>query len=175
MKTRDLTAKIITKMPKFDCNWSSSVSVSVGANPTGVAVTPDGARVYVTNYLSNNVSVISTATNTVVNTMPVGTRPIAIAINSNGTSAYVPNDGDNAVSVINIAANAVAAAIPVQNNPRGVAISPMGRYVYVSNRISNTVSVIDALSNTVVSSVGGVGVFPEAVAITVVPNGTGCS
>jgi len=27
MKTRDLTAKIITKMPKFDCNWSSRVSL----------------------------------------------------------------------------------------------------------------------------------------------------
>jgi YVTN family beta-propeller protein len=51
----------------------------------------------------------------------------------------------------------------------------MGRYVYVSNRISNTVSVIDTFSNAVVDTVEGVTVFPEAVAITAIPNGVGCS
>jgi YVTN family beta-propeller protein len=41
----------------------------VGANPAGVAVTPDGKKVYVTS--DNTVSVINTATNTVIATVPV--------------------------------------------------------------------------------------------------------
>ncbi len=37
-------------------------TVPVGLNPRGVAVTPDGALVYVTNAADNDVSVIASAT-----------------------------------------------------------------------------------------------------------------
>lgn len=33
-------------------------NISVGANPAGVAVSPDGKQVYVANYYSNSVSVL---------------------------------------------------------------------------------------------------------------------
>jgi YVTN family beta-propeller protein len=46
--------------------------VTVGVEPKGVAVTPDGQHAYVTNFGSNTVSVIATATNTVAATVPVG-------------------------------------------------------------------------------------------------------
>ena len=41
--------------------------------PLGIAIAPDGTRAYVANLLSNDVSVIDTATNTVIDTVPVGT------------------------------------------------------------------------------------------------------
>ena len=47
-------------------------TVPVGSDLIGVAVTPDGAFVYVTNTGSDTVSVIATATNTVVATVQVG-------------------------------------------------------------------------------------------------------
>src|SRR5262249_42312843 len=43
----------------------------------GVAVTPDGSKVYVANPTDDNVAVIPTATNTVTATIPVGKAPIA--------------------------------------------------------------------------------------------------
>jgi len=50
-------------------------------SPVGVAVTSDGSRVYVTNYDSNHVSVIATATNTVVGApIAVGHGPFALSI-----------------------------------------------------------------------------------------------
>jgi YVTN family beta-propeller protein len=48
------------------------------ASPGGVAVTPDGKDVYVTNS-NNTVSVIDTATNTVVATVPVAAGAIQVA------------------------------------------------------------------------------------------------
>jgi YVTN family beta-propeller protein len=54
-------------------------SVPVGTLPGGVAVTPDGKQVYVANNF-NTVSVIATATNTVVATVPVPAGAGAIAI-----------------------------------------------------------------------------------------------
>ena len=50
-------------------------SITVGTGPLGVAITPDGKRAYVTNSDSGDVSVIDTATNMVVATIPVGTLP----------------------------------------------------------------------------------------------------
>ena len=49
-----------------------AATVTVGTNPYGVAVTPDGSKVYVANAGSNSVSVISTATNAVTATVTVG-------------------------------------------------------------------------------------------------------
>jgi YVTN family beta-propeller protein len=48
---------------------------AVGIGPRGVAVTPDGKFVYVANSGSNVVSVIATASNTVVATVAVGPNP----------------------------------------------------------------------------------------------------
>jgi YVTN family beta-propeller protein len=51
--------------------------VPVGTSPSGIAVTPDGAHVYVSNQGSNTVSVIDTASDTVVATVPVAAPKIA--------------------------------------------------------------------------------------------------
>jgi outer membrane autotransporter protein len=67
-------------------------TISVGNGPAGVAISPDGTRVYVTNPGSGGlgggktVSVIDTATNTVLTTVGVGTNPIFPGICSNGNA-----------------------------------------------------------------------------------------
>ncbi|MDI9916858.1 beta-propeller fold lactonase family protein, partial [Rhodococcus sp. IEGM 1379] len=73
-----------------------------GANPYGVAITPDGSHAYVTNLGSASVSVIETATNTVTGTIPVGQSPYGMAITPDGTRAYVANYDSGTVSVIAI-------------------------------------------------------------------------
>jgi len=98
----------------------------VGAIPKGVATTPDGTRAYVTiNFPNNFVSVIDTATKTVVATIPVGVAPNAVAITPDGTRAYVTNDGSDTVSVIDTTTSTVVATIPVGVGPVAVAITPM--------------------------------------------------
>jgi YVTN family beta-propeller protein len=52
--------------------------VTVGNKPLGIDVTPDGKYVYVTNSNDGTVSVINTATNTVLGApIAVGSFPIA--------------------------------------------------------------------------------------------------
>ena len=58
--------------------------VAVGSNPIGVAVKPDGRKVYVANRGSRTVSAIATATNTVVATIDVGLAPFGIAVTPDG-------------------------------------------------------------------------------------------
>ena len=56
-------------------------------NPNGVAITPDGAFVYVASFFGGQVSVISTASNTVVATIPAFS--VDVSITPEGAFAYV--------------------------------------------------------------------------------------
>jgi YVTN family beta-propeller protein len=58
-------------------------------------VSPDGTRAYVTNQNSGSVSVINTATNTVVTTLNGFNSPRSVAVSPDGTRAYVTNPGVN--------------------------------------------------------------------------------
>jgi YVTN family beta-propeller protein len=68
------------------------------------------------------VSVISTATNSVLTTVSVGSNPVDIAITADGTEAFITNANANSVSVIGTATNSVLATVPVGTNPVNVAL-----------------------------------------------------
>ena len=85
-----------------------------------MAITPDGTRVYVTNGNDDTVSVIDTASNTVLTTVGVGALPFGVAITPDGTRAYVTNGDDNTVSVIDTASNTVLTTVAGQRLPLGV-------------------------------------------------------
>lgn len=120
---------------------------------------------YVMNSFSNNVSVIATATNTVVGTVGVGSGQLYVAITPDGAFAYVTIAGSSTVSVIATATNAVVATVAVGLFPQGLAITPDGEFVYVVNSGSNTVSVIAIATSTVVATVA-VATHPLNLAIT---------
>lgn len=124
-------------------------------------------RVFVTNYGSDSVSVIETATNAVVATVPLGTdtNPGGVAITPDGTRAYVAEDGSDDVRVISTATNTVVGSpIPVGSEPRMLAIAPDGSRAYVANGLSASVSVIDTATNGVIATIG-VGSIPLFVAL----------
>ena len=148
-------------------------TVTVGAQPVTVAVTPDGKRVYVTTISSNlsnpgAVLMIDTATNTVVATVTVGAVPIGVAITPDGKHAYVANSASTTVSVIDTTTTppSVEATVPVGTSPNSVAVTPDGKHTYVTNTNDDTVSVIDTTSNTVVGTPIPVGLLPFGVAVT---------
>ena len=66
--------------------------IHVGFLPYGLAVTPDGSKVYAANdgARDNSVSVIDTATNTVSATIPVGLAPTGVSVTPDGGKVYAP-------------------------------------------------------------------------------------
>ncbi|HEX7246171.1 MAG TPA: PKD domain-containing protein [Solirubrobacterales bacterium] len=128
-------------------------------------------NVYVTNSISDDVSVIDTGTGKAVGEpIEVGDGPGGIAIAPNGTRVYVANFGSDSVSAIDAATNeTVGEPIVVGDGPRGVAVAPNGKRVYVANELSGDVSVIDAATGEVLGEPIPVGTAPEGLAIS--PNG----
>src|SRR5215207_4222247 len=91
--------------------------------PGGMAFTPDGKHVYVTNR-SGSVLVLETATKIVVGTIPMrDSNPGAIAFASDGKHAYVTTS--DTVAVLDISTNAVVATVPIARFVSDIAIIPL--------------------------------------------------
>ena len=134
-----------------------------------MATGPDGTRAYVTINEGGLLSVVDTATNSVVADIAVGVGASVVALTPDGTRAYVTVQPADTVSVIDTATNTVTATIPLPGGPNGLAITPDGTRAYVASLSSNTVSVIDTATNTVTATIG-VGLVP--ILLTVTPDGT---
>ena len=124
--------------------------IPVGDRPRGIAISPDGQEAYVANAGDNTVSVINTATKTVVATIPVGDEPQGVAFAPDGATAYVTNIEDNTVSVIDTATRTQTTTIAVGRRPQSIAIAvtPNGLRAYVPNFDDDTVTVIDLTTHT---------------------------
>jgi YVTN family beta-propeller protein len=102
------------------------------------------------------VSVINTASNTIVATIPVGgnclcVNPDSIAIVPDLSRVYVSNEAANSVSVISTASDSVVATIGVGTGPTAIVANLAGTRVYVVNGSGVTsVSEIDTATNAVV-------------------------
>ncbi len=149
--------------------------IQVGLGPDGLVVTPNGQFVYVANNDSNNaasdtVSVVSTASNTVVDTITVGPAPFLPKVTPNGKYVAVSNQNDT-VSVINTSNYAVT----TYNTPAettGLAFTPNGAFGYLAeNTTPGAVLVVTPGPTTVATIPLGQGTSaPIKVAIT--PDGS---
>jgi YVTN family beta-propeller protein len=68
----------------------------------GIGISPDGRFVFATDFTMGQVSVISTATNQVVENVTVGSLPNEVSVTPDNSRAFVTNQGDTTVSVISI-------------------------------------------------------------------------
>jgi len=96
-------------------------TIKAGVRATGIAIRPDGKRVFVSNG-EGTVMAIDTATDTVIATIRVGLRPWNMAITPAGDKLYVANGRSNSVSVINAETNEKIKDIAVGELPWGVVI-----------------------------------------------------
>jgi hypothetical protein len=128
-------------------NTSSAQTVTVGSNPVGVAILPDGSAAYVANQAGGTVSVVSlSGTPTVTDTISFAgsgcPNPSYLAVTPNGKSVYVTcSGGTQLLWKITVATNTAAAsgiAIPTGGNTGNgglhqVVVTPDGHTAYVAS------------------------------------------
>ncbi len=136
---------------------TASGDITIGTStqnpfPTGLSISPDGKMLYVANNLTNNVSIINTATKQIVGTVAVGGYPYTTLTSSDGTTVYVSNWGDGTVSAIDTKTQAVTSTIAVGKHPNAMTFGPDG-LLFVADANSDAISVIDTGSNTVVRTI----------------------
>jgi YVTN family beta-propeller protein len=155
--------------------------IPVGTYPYTTVISADGSKVYVSNWggkvpgptdftdgmfpvvvdrrtgipVSGTVSVIDTASNTVIDTIEVGLHPCGMALSPSGDRLYVTNANSDTVSVIDTTTDTVTKTLNVGlvgsawratllgSSPNAVTVSPDGRTRYVANASQNAVAVVD--------------------------------
>lgn len=140
-------------------------------SPLNIAISPDGARVFVTNSVkAGSVSVIDIAARPprVLANIPVGALPIGLAIDPTETVVYVANSGSEAISFIDYSVNEkIFEDFPVAGGPTGIATD--GISVYVSSRLEDSVSTIDIQSRR---NVGRAIVGDEPIGLAITADGS---
>jgi len=97
------TALMMTggKVQVFDAiSYQIIKTISVGGMPNEVTFSNDGTKVYVTNGMSDNVTVIDAATKQVIDTIQVGDGPVGAWSGMNGMM-YVADEGGMSIHMIN--------------------------------------------------------------------------
>lgn len=107
--------------------------------PTGIAVSKDGATLYVTiasnRWTQGYVCVVDAAAGRITTRIKVGHFPRAPVLSPNGTTLYTCNWFSNDVSVVDLAARKEVARIPVTREPYVAAITPDGATLVVTNSL----------------------------------------
>ncbi|WP_167568713.1 NTTRR-F1 domain [Brevibacillus migulae] len=112
--------------------------------PHGIAITPDGNRLYVTNSGANQtVTVIDPSTFGIIEMIKVGNTPTGIIMSPDGSRAYVAVSGDAAIAVLQLPSHTLEATISMDSTPEKLAISPDGKQLFITEMISNQVSILD--------------------------------
>ncbi len=156
----------------------STIPVGLG-NYSSVAFNRDGTFAYVLNNVSNTISKIKLADDTVT-TIVVGSFPSHMVFNPAGTFAYVRNSLSNTVSKIRLATDEVS-TITIGALPNstwmsdfsgifGLVINPAGTFAYVWSPGSDYAAVSKINLTTDVVSTITLGLSP--ISLTINPAGT---
>lgn len=123
---------------------------TTGLGTQGVAVSPDGTKVYAVNGDTNGtVSVIEDGEET--HLIDLGASGgYAVCFSPDGTKAYVTLSGANPVVVIDVATHAVTGTVVVGAGAQGIVAA--GSKVYVANSTDGTMSVVDIETDEVVTT-----------------------
>jgi YVTN family beta-propeller protein len=146
--------------------------------PSGMALSPDGSKLYVALNGANALGVIDTSTNTLVKQIPVGIAPRQVVLV--GNRAFVSNEGGRVpqpgdptnltdgsaavvdpvtgaastgtVSVVDLSAGTTIDSIPVGLQPTAEYLGKDGT-LFVANSNDDSVSLIDTATDKVVQTV----------------------
>jgi YVTN family beta-propeller protein len=148
--------------------------------PSGLALSPDGKRIYVAMNLSNRLAELDTLTGDVLRIWNVGFAPYDVVLT--GDKAYVSNWGgrrpgaesvtgpggrgtlvrvdplrhiasEGSVSIVDLEQNRVVGEILTGLHASGLVVSPDGRHIVIANAGSDTLSVVDTITDQIVETI----------------------
>lgn len=151
------------------CKVSTITNMQVAAAPFAqtfsIGITPDGMRVYLPEFFSDQLQIIDAATLMAIGPpISIGITPYDIAFKPDGSTAYTANRAGNTVSVIDTTTFAVSSVSLVGMNS-GVAVTSDGAFAYVTT--GSGIGVIDTATNTVVETIPStISNFPFKIELT---------
>ncbi|MGW6930117.1 hypothetical protein ACWGE0_08585 [Lentzea sp. NPDC054927] len=134
-----------------------------GGRATGVAVSPDGQRLYVINGWTGAITVVDPETGAILDRIFTQVQLSHAAMRPDGQRLYVSASGG--VAVVDPQDFRLVAAVKVPGQPQGLAVHPNNQVLYVANAQDGTVGLVDTATAFQTSTVQ-VGGLPQFLAIS---------
>jgi DNA-binding beta-propeller fold protein YncE len=151
-------------------------TLTVPGFPMGLAVAPDGGRTYVTASSGSELTLIDTATDTVVGTTgPLdGSAPVAVAVAPDGRQAYVATEGTCVVEILDTESNTVVPRrrIIVGCAATDVAFAPDGRHALLVSDTLDRAAELYVIDTATQKAGPPLSVGESAYGVAVAPDGS---
>jgi YVTN family beta-propeller protein len=121
--------------------------------PAGLALSPDGRRLYVAENLADSLAVVDLAGGRVVQRLAAGSYPYGVAVAGDGT-VYVSPWGGQAISTFAPRGARLAAtgAIPAGRHPSALALNAAGTRLFAASASTDAITVIDTRRRTQIAA-----------------------
>ncbi|MGL6195036.1 MAG: beta-propeller fold lactonase family protein, partial [Thermoguttaceae bacterium] len=121
--------------------FTSSVFAADYKSPYQLAATKDGKKVYVLNHDADEIVVLDTANDSIIDTFKVGNMPFSMVLTPDEKTLYVTTgEARGNIEAINTQTGKVEKSVAAGHSPRGLSISPDGKKIYVCNRFVNSIA-----------------------------------
>ena len=118
--------------------------IPVGEGPDGIAITPDGKRLFVANSRTHDLSIIDAEMLRVLVTVPIGKMPFGVAVSPDGKRVFVINAQSRTVSVLPADLSSLSGhTFDIDKGSTDILVAPDNRTVYVVSEATNSILVAD--------------------------------
>lgn len=152
--TTDLGSKTVTRIDLF--GGAEPLSVTVGEEPEGISLTPDGETLWVSARGSNKAFAVDPTTMEVRSEVATGAFPLRLLVRPQGDFVITSDLADGGLSVIDLASGEVTRSIAVSSPEEAeerlqvtILWSDDGERVYVAETGTDTVAEVDFASGRV--------------------------
>jgi DNA-binding beta-propeller fold protein YncE len=122
-------------------------TISVGSQPTFVAVDPVLNNAFVINSSSNNVYVVNGENeHGIVGIIPVQDTPYGLTVDREHHWLYVTNTDAHSISIVDARSHQILTTTPTQEFPLDVAVNPKNNMLYVIHRDQPAIFVVQIVS-----------------------------
>lgn len=118
-------------------------NIKVGLKPHGLAVSPNGDRIYASVESNNTLVAVDPATGQIVGRAAVGNTPNQITVTADGRFVYVPLRRAAAVDIVDTRSMKAIKRVPLVEDPHNSYTSADGKHVYVTTIDGRKIFVFD--------------------------------
>ena len=159
-----ITNTVSGSLTVIDRATGETKSIPIGAGAEGITVSPDGKEVWVAWRNDSKISVVSTATDAVVEVFSAGGEgPQRVQFTPNGSQVWSSNVRSNTLTVFDAKTRKLVGAVAVGAGPAGIVFSPDGKRGYFALSGAGQIAVIDVAARKVERTIT-TGTEPDGIA-----------
>lgn len=124
-------------------NDQNITQISVGKQPEGIDISPDGKELWVGHNEDGGISIIDVATNKVKEVVKLAQMPIRVKFTPDGSKVLVSDPRAGEFIVIDAKTRKEIKRVKAEGTPVGILLQPDGKRAYVARMQAGNVGVFD--------------------------------